>query len=609
MALKGTFYGTTDNEYIRPKIVWSATQSLTGNYSTVTATLYYSRTNSGYTTKGTGSFSLTINGNKASVSKAVTITKDSNTLAITHKVQVTHSANGSKSITISAAGSISGTSLGSTSISSTVTLDTIPRATTPTLSASSVNMGSTVTINTPRASSSFTHDLAYKFAGSGWIDIRTGVGTSYTWTVPNLSGFIPDAASGTLSIRCITKNGSTTIGTKTISMTVKVPNTADYGPTISSVVVTEATSGLAAQFGAFIQNKSTLKVVVTASGRSGSTIKSYSTTFLGVTYKTASFTTGAVSKSGTLSLVTTVTDSRGRTAKKTTTISVLAYSLPKIKTLTADRYTLGSDQVHTLDPSGNKVIIYFDYNSPSLRGSSAFDGNTLTLKVSYKRTTGTDWTTDSEIKNVVLTQATSITIDDELSADYQYDVRLELTDYFGAKTSAVVVVPSAKVIADIKANGKGLGIGKTAELDDTVDVAWNTLLRGGASKPVNLLWDASTATTTNGWYMTDASSQTVKLSQKISEQLTGVVFAWSAYDSTTSKGVNRDWHFFFVPKSHNFTQGNNGVWMCDAYLGLRKYVYIYDDQVLGHPNNNQATATNGISFDNSKYVLRYIAGV
>jgi len=297
MALSGTFYGTTNNENIRPKIVWKATQSLTGNYSTVTATLYYSRTNTGYTTKGTGSFSLTINGNKVSASKYVTLTYNSNTVAITHKVQVSHNANGSKSITISATGSISGTTMSSTTISSTVTLDTIPRATTPTLSSSSVNMGSSVTINTPRASSSFTHDLAYKFAGSGWINIRTGVGTSYTWTVPNLSGSIPDAASGTLSIRCITKNGSTTIGTKTVSMTVKVPNNDSYNPKINSVTIEEATSGLAAQFEAFIQTKSKLKVTIDAQGSGGSTIKSYSTTFLGSTYKTSSFTTGAVSKS------------------------------------------------------------------------------------------------------------------------------------------------------------------------------------------------------------------------------------------------------------------------------------------------------------------------
>lgn len=600
MALSGTFYGTTGNEYIRPKIVWKATQSVSGNYSTVTATLYYSRTNSGYTTKGTGSFSLTINGNKASASKAVTITYNSNTVAITHKVQVAHNANGSKSITISATGSISGTTLSSTSISDTVTLDTIPRATTPTLSSSSVNMGSSVTISTPRASSSFTHDLAYKFAGSDWKSIATGVGTSYTWTVPNLSSSIPNATSGTMSIRCITKNGSTTIGTKTVNMTIKTPSSTGYVPTISSVSVTENTSGLAAQFGAFIQNKSRLRVVISAAGAAGSTIKSYSTTFQGETYTGSSFTTDVLSKSGTHNMVTTVTDSRGRTVKKTTAVTVLAYSKPKIKEMAADRF---NEDVE-MDPSGDKVIVTFDYSAPSLRGSSSYAGNTLDIKVSYKRSTSNTWETGQNIEDAVLTQAQTVTIDDTLSADYQYDVMLELTDYFGAKTSAVVVVPSAEVIMDIKANGKGIAFGKTAE-HDGIDFGWPVVN--------HLLWDGNVSSITQGSVMNE--NQTIPLSEAISAQPTGAVFAWSYYDTENNRTENYNWRFFFIPKAHVLRNNGTGVYMSDAYLGFRKYLYISDTSVKGHGNNDNSTAAdsdfkpNGITVDNNKYVLRYVVGV
>ena len=248
MALSGTIYGTTNNQYIQPKIVWKATQSVSGNYSTVTATMYYSRTNTGYTTYGTGSFSITINGSTNSESKSVQITYNSNTVAVTHTVTVSHIADGTKKITISGSGSIPGTSFSSTDISAEVTLDTIPRATTPTLSASSIDMGGSLTISTPRASSSFTHDLDYKFADSSWTSIATGVETSKTWTVPDLASKIPSASSGTMTIRCITKSGSTSIGTKTVSLTVTVPSSVI--PTVGTVSVAEATSGLASQFGA-----------------------------------------------------------------------------------------------------------------------------------------------------------------------------------------------------------------------------------------------------------------------------------------------------------------------------------------------------------------------
>ena len=128
MALSGSFTGSTSNKYVQPKIVWSATQSIDGNYSDVTATLYYSRTNSGYTTSGTWSGGITINGTRTSGSKQISITQNSNTVALTATTRVYHNADGSKSIVISADGTIPApTNLTSTSCSATVTLNQIPR--------------------------------------------------------------------------------------------------------------------------------------------------------------------------------------------------------------------------------------------------------------------------------------------------------------------------------------------------------------------------------------------------------------------------------------------------------------------------------------------------
>lgn len=617
MALSGTFYGTTSNDYIQPKIVWKATQSVSGNYSTVTATLYYSRTNTGYTTKGTGSFSLTINGKKATASKYVTLTYKSNTVAITHKVQVTHDADGTKDITISATGSISGTTLSSTSISNTVTLDTIPRATTPTLSASSVFMGDNVTITLDRASSSFTHDLAYKFAGSTWQSIRSGVGTSYTWPVPDLSSSIEDATSGTLTIRCITKNGSTTIGTKTISMTVKVPTGTSYQPKIKSVTVTEAVTTISSNFNIFIQNKSKIKVVIDAEGAAGSDIKSYSTTFLGSTYTGSSWTTsGVISQSGSLKLVTTVTDTRGRTAKATTIITVQPYFKPKVSVFEVKRATA----LDKFDEEGEYLQVVAEGSVPGFLQN--MDDDKFSVTIAYKESVASSdtWTTlrtyTADDYGELYTGTTggafsllSFINNKEFTTDKQFDIRITAKDFFGASSSIIVVLPSGVVIADIKANGKGIGIGKVAEIDDAVDSDWKFLLNKGARMPANILWDAADSTSTNGWYMADSTEQIVTLSQNISEQLTGAVFAWSAYDATGRTGLNQDWHFFFVPKHHVKQGGAHGVWMCDAYMGLRKYVYVNDATVTGHTNNNKATSTNGIAFDNTKYVLRYIVGV
>ena len=73
----GTINGSTGNEYIDAKIVWSSTSNISTNKSSVTAALYYKRNNTGYTTYGTGTFSITINGTKTSATKSITITESS----------------------------------------------------------------------------------------------------------------------------------------------------------------------------------------------------------------------------------------------------------------------------------------------------------------------------------------------------------------------------------------------------------------------------------------------------------------------------------------------------------------------------------------------------
>lgn len=130
----------------------------------------------------------------------------------TKYITINHNSDGSKSINV-AANFASGVSLGTASISKTYACRTIPRATTPTLSASSVNVGSSVTINTPRASSAFTHKLYYKIGSGSWVSIATGVGTSYSWTVPkSIASSFPNNSSGVIVVAADTYNGSTKIG-------------------------------------------------------------------------------------------------------------------------------------------------------------------------------------------------------------------------------------------------------------------------------------------------------------------------------------------------------------------------------------------------------------
>lgn len=460
MALSGSFSGSIRSGKYTLRVDWSATQSVANNTSKITCVMYLVQASgwslniaarSGNTTTIAGSSSSwsspAINNSGGKTTKLASVTSGN----------ITHNADGTKSVTISATykieATISGTYYDTITASATVTLNTIPRATTPTLSASSANMGSDVTINLPRASSSFTHDLAYKFAGSDWTSIKTGATTSYTWTVPDLASQVPNATSGTVTIRCITKNGSTSIGTKTVLLTAKVPTSVV--PTISAVALAEVTEGLAAQFGAFVKGKSKIKGTITAAGAKGSTIKTYTTTLGGTNYSGASWTTGTLTQSGTLTATVKVTDSRGRTASQSVSYTVLNYTAPVISELNA--YRVNAENVAQDD--GQYMHVGWAYTVSSVGGK-----NTASMRVDYKRTTDSEWSSEPLVTSDALAIVGDQFIESiTFSTDYQYDIRLTVEDWFGTVSTYYALLPSGAVILDLAADGHGIAFGKTSE--------------------------------------------------------------------------------------------------------------------------------------------------
>ena len=405
----------------------------------------------------TYNFSSTFNENRTDTGSKTLFTK---------KVDVSHNSDGTKTLACSASFA-TGVSSGTVTASASKALTTIPRATQPTINVSSADMGTAVTISCPRASSGFTHDLAYKMPDDEYYTaITTGAGTSYNWTLPDRATSIPNAASATMTVRCITKNGSTTIGTKYAYITAKVP--ASVIPTVSSVTTAETVSGLAAQFGAYVQTKSKLKATITAAGAKGSTIKEYSSTFAGKTYTGSSWTSDVLATSGTLTIKTRVKDSRGRwSAYKDTNITVVAYSKPQIRTLSV--YRCNSAGVAADD--GTYLALTYNYSVASVGGK-----NTAAATVKYKQSTAADYNNTLLSLTALSGNTTVKPASPTFSADYTYNFQLTVADWFGATAVSVAVLPSGKVILDIKANGLGLGLGKVAE-QDGIAFGWDIVGR------------------------------------------------------------------------------------------------------------------------------------
>jgi len=163
-----------------------------------------------------------------------------------------------------------------TTVEAPLTLTTIPRKSTPSITGTP-NIGSSITINTNRKANTFTHILTYSFGGlSGTI--ATNVGDSTSWTIPTtFYGQIPNATSGTMTINCTTYSNGTSIGSEAISVTVYVnqssAKTTLNTPTFTIDSTTNTKTGVTNKY---INNYSTISVTCTATNSYSSPIKTIS---------------------------------------------------------------------------------------------------------------------------------------------------------------------------------------------------------------------------------------------------------------------------------------------------------------------------------------------
>lgn len=414
------------------------------------------------------SYSIIINGEKAK-SGTTTIGGSGNKTIASGTVKVNHDADGAKALNFSFALELGitwdGNWIGTASASGNTNLTAIPRATQPTLSSSLVILGSTVTISCPRVSNDFTHTLRYTF-GSDTGTIATSVATSQAWTIPvDLASQIPNTTSGKCTVTCVTYKGTTVIGTKTTSLTLYVPSSAV--PAIDAVSITEATEGLAEKFGVFVQNKSTLAVDISASGVCGSSVVSIKTIIDSTTYTGSSFTTPVLTSSGTIDVTTTVTDSRGRSMAKTTTITVVAYSPPVINSMKALRINTSG----TVSDEGTRLAVVMNFTIASVNNK-----NTRMFVIKYRKSSDTEFTTiTSGTASTVYNDTQKFVSAPEISTDYAYIVRLEISDYFQTIVQDVEV-STAFTIMDFRNTGKGIAFGKVSE-KDALEIAMETDLR------------------------------------------------------------------------------------------------------------------------------------
>lgn len=366
---------------------------------------------------------------------------------------VSHNADGSKSISVSASfnNADRGTYLPTTgSCSGSLKLTTIPRATTPSIDKPSLDCGSAIKISGTSASSNFSHKVYVT-----WNGTKTQIGTiasgtttpSFSYTIPtDWEKNIPDSTSSIATFTLETISGSTSVGSKTVNATIKVRS--GVVPSIGTVSISDANS-ICAGIGQYVQSQSKLKFSIATSGNQGSTITSVSTKFNDQTYSGSTFTTQAIQNSGTLTYTITVTDSRGRTATKSGSINVVAYNPPSLTNVSAKRANSG----YAVDESsGTYALLHFKVGFTSLSNK-----NVTSFYIQYRASGASSW-------NKINSWANNYTLNQDYKAGNlftstttTYEIAFGVKDKFMSDYSwQIVTVTPTYTLINFGKDGKSL---------------------------------------------------------------------------------------------------------------------------------------------------------
>lgn len=441
-----SIYGSKSSTGWQLRIDYSVSQSIADNKSTLALTLYiYCGTGDSYNLDANSCY-YTLQGSKVynpySYGARAWYKLGSKTIT------VAHNSVGKGSVTLTAdwhSGFTSQYTPASLSVSGTVNLPDIPRASS--VSASGLVLGSAGTLVVTRAVSTFTHTIKLKCGSAEQVTIaEKSTATSITY-IPPIEWASQNTAGTTVNITAevTTYNGNTVVGTVTNTLKASIP--ASVKPALS--VALADTAGYQGTYG-WVQGKSVLKATYTASGSYGSTIVSKALTVGG---KAASADGGnTLQNTGTMAVLATVTDSRGRTASVTQNITVNAYSGPGIQDLTFSRgnysggtwtdNAMGDDIKLTFTLSiqltGNKATV-------EVTGASNLTGQTSGAKTVYLVDYGTD--------------STGV-------------VQVKATDALGGTMTREITIPTVAVPLNMNFDLQAICFGGVAEKKKMVEFKW-----------------------------------------------------------------------------------------------------------------------------------------
>lgn len=554
MASSGSFntssYGSGNyNRYLR--FEWSVkSQSVANNTTTISYTL---KGAGGNTTsyQMSGNFKLVIDGTTV-YSSSDRIQLKNGTVVKSGTFTMTHTSTGTRSFSASAQAGINTVAVNCKG-SGSWELPTIARGATIT-SASDFNDTANPTIQYTNPAGTAVTSLQACIADTNgqtiYVQYRdiSQTGTSYTFNLTDAERNALRAAtpnSNTLNLKFYIKTviSSTTLYSslqKTMTIVNANPTfSASYKDTNSTVT---AITGNNQQI---VRNQSTLQISVTSlSAKKSATISSVTCTLNGTTYTgtisgtSCTFNIGTVNIASNTTAAIKVTDSRGNSTSQNLSIQMLDWTLPTAIVTMERENNFYSDTTVTVDGSY----------------SSVDNKNSMTIKLRYKKTTASTWSSYTTMQDNVSQVFT-------LDNNYAWDVQVVITDLFGSTTYNLVCSRGMPIIFFDRLRSS-TGFNCFPQYDQSVEVngvqiTSNIMTRTLSAAVTNLSVNTYTKVPLNtsnstGEALTTTSSGGIKIGAGVSKIL---VSGQIAFDGITT-AANR--HLRIVKNS--YTDANTLGW-------------------------------------------------
>ena len=532
-------YFSTSNPYIEYDIhVDTLSQDIANNKSRIKVWVIAWRTNQGYQTYGSGYCIVNINGTEYydTISSSQVISYNSDTLMFERTVDITHDADGKKTIYVSAY--FDHQRFSSSSQGFNVTLTDIPRQANILSAPNFYDVDNpTITYSNPAGavvtSLQACISLDNSTASVAYRDIPKN-GSSYTFNLTQAERNTLLAAtpnSNTKAVYFIVKTviaGVTYYSRLQRTMTVKNANPTITGASYQDVNGT--TTAITGDNTKIIQNNSSVTFKFTSlAALKYATLTSVAVTIDGVT-KTASLSGstasnvslsfGTINSSSNVTANIALTDSRGNVTRSTLTVTMLEWSLPTATISLARKSNYYSET--TLKVTAN----YASLNSQ----------NTITITYQYKEKSSSTWSSAVTIQDGV---ATTITLDNTKSYDFKINVsdRIGSTTYNKALQIGIPILYIDRML-------RSVGIGTLPDEYNMIAVDRRLQLKNTEQEKVADLWATVTTDPLRSAFLSFKSKDAVEVmrltgyngGQLTLKNISGNSRVYLGYDTTYNGG-------------------------------------------------------------------------